>query len=440
MSAREISSETLEAIRFGFGRGQPAQAYQPPKFDDLAWFKDIRDFQKKNKKETLSGSKALKKQQVRIRDALTRRMQSEFARALAPQDDFKERLVWFWSDHFNVSYQRPETRMSRHAFQDEAIRPNVYGRFSDMLNAAVKHPAMLMYLDQYFSVGTGSKVAKAKKNRGLNENLAREVLELHTLGVDAGYTQKDVTQLAEIFAGLSVNRKDLRYQFRVNYVSPGEKTVLGTLYRRNKRAPEKTIDVLTEDLARHPKTAEHIARKLAVHFVSDTPPNSLIEDLKHAFQESGGDLARVSKVLRNHPAAQKHFGEKAKKPFEYIVSSLRALNTTPDALLALEPAQFMTHIIRPMTRMGQPFRKAPGPDGWPEDAAYWITPAQLTARITWAMGVVEIFGEDAQEPMMVVERSLGEAASKDLLWAVPKAETRTQAVGLILAAPEFQRR
>ncbi|MEX0282832.1 MAG: DUF1800 family protein, partial [Arenibacterium sp.] len=241
---------------------------------------------------------------------------------------FRERLVQFWSDHFTAFGKNQFTRFGTLGYVEEAIRPHVSGRFADLLISAVMHPIMLNYLDQNFSTGPNSQAAKnARKPRGLNENLAREVLELHTLGVKGPYTQDDVRQLAELFTGMVIDR-DGRFLFRARNAEPGAETVLGKRYGGNPAKVSAVEDVL-RDLACHPATARHLAEKIAIHFVADRPPVTLVTDLERAYLDSDGDLLSIYDVLLNHPGAWHAEQVNFKPPQDFIASTWRALAVRP---------------------------------------------------------------------------------------------------------------
>ncbi|MFT7596596.1 MAG: hypothetical protein ACI8R4_003932, partial [Paracoccaceae bacterium] len=216
------------------------------------------------------------------------------------ENALQERLAAFWADHFTAVGKNAVLKFATAPYIDEAIRPHMTGRFADLLIATTTHPLMLHFLDQNVSVGPDSPVAnKGKRLKGLNENLAREVMELHTLGVGGPYTQDDVRQLAELFTGLSFDLKS-GFSFRAGKAEPGAETVIGHSYGGDKPALEPVLDAL-RDLAVHPATARHIARKLAVHFVSDTPDPGLVDHLTGRFSDTGGDLMAVYAALLEHP-------------------------------------------------------------------------------------------------------------------------------------------
>lgn len=360
------------------------------------------------------------------------------ARCLDAPDPLRERLVRFWADHFTVIGKTGLLRWAPAHYVEDAIRPHVAGRFADLLRAAILHPAMLLYLDQARSVGPNSTMAARNEGRGLNENLARELLELHTLGVGGGYRQADVRQLAELLAGLTAGPVN-GWQFNPRRGEPGPETILGRSYGRERPRVEDVYQVL-DDLARHPDTARHLARKLAVHFVADTPDPGLVDALAAEFVARDGDLASVYRVLLEHPAARAPELTKAKRPFDFLVSALRALGVRGAQVAELPPALIHRYLRRPLERMAQPWLQPSGPDGWAEDAAHWITPQGLAGRVTWAMDLRRVEGLDLPDPREFVDVALGPLASERVRFAAEAAETRADGVGVILASPDFNRR
>jgi uncharacterized protein (DUF1800 family) len=358
-----------------------------------------------------------------------------FARAIGSDDPFRERLVAFWADHFTVAPRSRIEAVLPGVLIDEAIRPHVAGRFADMLAAVITHPVMLLYLNQEASFGPASPKGK-RQEKGLNENLARELMELHTLGVGAGYTQSDVRELAELLTGLAVDPED-GFVFDARRAEPGAETVLGVTYNG---AGMKPIRRALDDFAARPETARHIARKLAVHFVADAPDEALVAALEAAFVDSGGNLLAVSEALVTHPAALTPGVGKARQPFDFLVAAFRALGVGPDRILDLEPRGFKRLILDPLAAMGQPFHQAPGPDGWPEAEADWITPQGLAARIDWAMQAPARLVRPLPDPRTFLTTALGERAGEKLVWAVSAAESARDGVGLVLASPTFNRR
>jgi uncharacterized protein (DUF1800 family) len=356
--------------------------------------------------------------------------------ALAPQAGFLERLVAFWADHFSVSAAKSiPARYLTGAFLEEAIRGNVTSSFPQMLKAVVLHPAMLDYLDQRNSVGPASPQGR-KKSLGLNENLARELLELHTLGVDGTYTQKDVRQLSELLTGLTVQKAG--FGFNKKFAEPGAERVLGQVYGGKRERLENILEFL-DDVAAHPDTANHIARKLVVHFVSDTPDTAHVAHIADAFLKSKGDFKTVYQALLEHPNAWAPLGGKVKQPFDFVVSGLRAFGVTSHNVASVSPRNVRQLVAVPMALMGQRFMQPLGPDGWPEDAEHWITPQGLAGRIQWANLAVSKFGAGL-DPRVFVRTTLEEFASPEVILAATRAEVRTEGLALVLASPEFNRR
>ncbi|KIN75109.1 DUF1800 domain containing protein [Sulfitobacter noctilucae] len=359
-------------------------------------------------------------------------------RRISTRDGLRERLVAFWADHFTARGKNLLLSHANPAYVDETIRPHVAGRFADMLIACVTHPLMLHYLDQNASAGPNSRLARRNDRvRGLNENLAREVLELHTLGAGGPYTQQDVRELAELFTGLGATR-DWGFKFRSAMAEPGGETVLGATYGA-KPSMDHIRDVLT-DLAHHPATAAHLARKICVHFVSDTPSKALVAHVTQAFLDTDGDLMACTATLLNHPDAWDTTAPNIRTPDEFVSASLRTLGIGADALEKLRLSDVRKHFFRPLRRMGQPWYAPGGPDGFDEADAAWITPQGISARMDWAMTVPSRLMQNLPDPRTFVDHALGGRVPKPVRFAAQAAENRAVAVGLILSSPAFQRR
>ncbi|MEO9780643.1 MAG: DUF1800 domain-containing protein [Sedimentitalea sp.] len=351
----------------------------------------------------------------------------------------RERLAMFWADHFTAKGKNPIIMPATFPYIEESIRPNVNRRFGDLLVAAVTHPLMLHFLDQSYSVGPGSAAAaRSERLGGLNENLAREVLELHTLGVNGPYTQGDVRQLAELFTGLSY-KTDGTFTFRKGFAEPGAETVLGVSYGEGKTGIEPVVDAL-HDIAVHPVTAKHIAWKLAVHFVSDDPDQALVDHVAERFVETDGDLLEVYAALLDHPASWAEGTGNVKPPFDLIASSCRAIAVKPKVMQNLEPREIRRALLRPLAEMGQPLMNPGGPDGWAEEDEAWITPQGLSARLRWAMSAPSVLRPKLPEPSAFVDTALGPLATEPVRFAARAAESRSDAIGLVLSSPAFQRR
>lgn len=354
-------------------------------------------------------------------------------RAVFSEQGFRERLVAFWADHFTVSGQNLQRRLAIGAYLDEAIRPNINGQFVDILKAVVMHPALLIYLDQVISVGPNSYLGQ-ERGRGLNENLAREILELHTLGVGGGYSQTDVRQFAELLTGLMVGKNGTKFEALA--AEPLQVQILGKTYRHENPQLQDIMDFL-DDLAVHPETARHIATKLAVHFVSENPDPDMVNAMTRTFQQTNGDLHAIYKVMLEHPASSVVSRQKVKLPMELVVSAIRALGIG-EVLKAATVKEFRDAVYFPMQAMGQELFQPQGPDGWSEEGGDWITPPTLTARIEWIVELAEEYGQDL-DPRELLSEVLG-AVSPELQIAVIGAETKWEGVALMLASPEFNRR
>lgn len=358
-------------------------------------------------------------------------------RAIDTEDGFREHLTLFWADHFTTKGKKALLKEGVSFYVEDAIRPHVAGDFATMLKAVVMHPMMLLYLDQITSIGPNSKIGQ-QKNKGLNENLAREVLELHTLGVEAEYSQTDVRQLAELFTGMTVD-KDNGFTFRLNYAEPGAETVLGKSYG-GPRGTVADIEAALDDLARHPATARHIARKLATHFVSDTPDEGLVDHVAARYIATGGALMPTYEALLEHPAAWVATPGKVRQPVDFVAAAVRALNVPLATLEGFDWRDVSRQFVAPMQLMGQDWESPIGPDGWPEEAEAWITPQGMAARIQWAMKTPEVLMKDLPDPRDFLRQTLGARASEPLTIAAAAAENRATGIGLVLVSPEFQRR
>lgn len=351
--------------------------------------------------------------------------------AVTTEAPFRERLVRFWSNHFTVS-QGKRIGQAIGAIEREAIRPHVGGRFIDMLIAVESHPVMLIYLDNVSSTGPGSRLGR-RRNRGFNENFAREILELHTLGVRGGYTQKDVISLAQVLTGWTVGKGGNRsggagaFHFEPSMHQPGPQMILGKEYRQIDVAQGYAV---FEDLARHPSTAHHVAQKLAVHFISDAPPRRAVDCLRRKFLESDGSLSELAKALVDAPEASGDVLTKLKTPEDFILSTLRVLgsrNISDDAVLDA------------YARMAQRPFHAPSPAGWPDTAADWLGPDALRKRLEWA-NLVSRQATGMIDPMRVAGDALGPLLSDQTRAVMARAKTPSKALTLLLMSPEFQRR
>lgn len=359
---------------------------------------------------------------------------ARFQHAIRVPCGLVERLTAFWANHFAVSALKASfVRISAGAFEREAIRPHVLGRFGDMLRAVERHPAMIFYLDNTQSAGAQSAVVRGNPKRGLNENLAREILELHTLGVNGGYTQADVTALANIITGWTYAGPDGKLGlpgtsvFVPQWHEPGPQTVLKRVFDQQGVAQGEAALAM---LVTQPATAKFIATKLARHFVADDPPPALVERLAKKFRETGGDLGAVTRVLVTSDEAWTFPLTKMRSPRDFALASLRLFNRTP------EDAQ---RVLGPLNLLGEPLWSPPGPNGFPDTNAAWATPEQMKLRLDLAAQLARQL-RDPPNPLDLLEDTLGPAASDATREAVRRAETKQQGLALLLMSPEFQRR
>ena len=369
---------------------------------------------------------------------------------------FAERLAFFWSNHFTVSMAKASARGLVGSFEREAIRPHTAGSFETLLAAAVKHAAMLRYLDNELSAGPESRFVRQRTQRarasgepgpritGLNENLAREVLELHTLGAAGGgaayggwggYTQADVTAFARVLTGWRTPARELlegdpatpTVRFDASWHEPGAKTVLGRSYAEGPGA----LDSLLHDLARHPSTARFVSAKLARHFVADDPPPALVARLEASFRNSGGNLAALARTLVESPEAWEAEWPKLKTPEEFVISSARLLGLGEAAFARVPDAGIAT--------LGQRVQAAPSPAGWPDRAEDWLGPDAVWKRVEWATRIADRVGRQT-DARALAQASLGPAFSETSARQIERAADGPQALALLLLAPEFQRR
>jgi uncharacterized protein (DUF1800 family) len=354
-------------------------------------------------------------------------------RALSARPGFVERLVAFWTNHFCVSaIKGPFVRISAGAFERDAIRPHVLGRFRDMLQAVESHPAMLLYLDNQFSIGPNS-TAGQRLGRGLNENLAREILELHTLGVNGGYSQADVTALAHIITGwtfagrLGQLGEPGTFVFNANAHEPGLQTLLGRPYDQEDVGKGRAA---LADIAQHPATARHIAYKLARHFVADEPPPVLVDRLANTFCATDGDLKALAIALIDTPEAWSAPSTKMRSPLEFLYAAGRIVGRMPD-----DPGQF----LGALNILGMPLWSAPGPNGYPDSAAAWANPEGMKVRLEICARIADRW-RDALNPLDLLDEIAGAAASAETRQAIARAESKQQGLALLLMSPEVQRR
>ncbi len=366
---------------------------------------------------------------------------ARFRQAVETDRPFVERLTYFWTNHFAVSVDKNLVLGLAGSLEREAIRPHVLGRFPDMLLAVERHPAMLLYLDNHMSVGPHSQAASLLARRqgdrhvGINENLARETLELHTLGVGGGYTQADVTSFAEVITGWSIGGEAGRlprgepgeFMFRPELHEPGAKVMLGKRYPDT--GYEQGVAVL-RDLAANPSTARFIATKLARHFIADDPPPRAVAQIARAFLSSDGHLPTVYRALLESTEAWAQPLAKYKTPNDYIVSTFRGLTL---------PVTSTRSPLGPFEVLGQRTYSPGSPAGWPDRSADWDGASALIKRIEWADAVGQRVGSRSDAATLAPEL-LGDNLSSATRTAIARAASGSQAITLMLSAPEFMRR
>jgi len=354
-----------------------------------------------------------------------------------PAIGFPERLAMFWANHFAVAVSKgPGVRVTAGAFEREAIRPHLFGHFEDMLLAVETHPAMLAFLDNAQSIGPDSR-AGTRSKRGLNENLAREIMELHTLGVDGGYSQRDVTSLARIITGWSIERGQKgphgvplgqpgTFVFNPNAHEPGAQSLLGVSYPDNGVQQGRAA---LRALAYHPSTAKHIALKVARHFVADSPSPALVARLADTFTRTRGDLSAVYLALIGSDEAWNPELVKMRSPLEYVVALLRASGEKP------KPQQ----IAGTLHALGQPIWNPPGPNGFSDKVDAWASSEGLATRIDVA-NLIAAATPGSDDPRRFARGILGSLMSPQTDQAMARAANRKQALSLAYLSPEFQRR
>ncbi|MBX9711970.1 MAG: DUF1800 family protein [Xanthobacteraceae bacterium] len=354
-------------------------------------------------------------------------------RATMAESGFCERLVTFWSNHFCISANKGElARIWAGSFEREAIRPYVLGHFSEMLKAVEQHPAMLFFLDNQQSIGPDSRAGQNRK-KGLNENLAREIMELHTLGVGGGYSQGDVTSLAAIITGWTFAGREGKlgvpgsFAFNANAHQPGPQKLLGKVYEDTGLSQGETA---LSDIARQPATAKFIARKFAVHFIADDPPPALVAKLEGVFRKTDGDLKSMTLALLDSDEAWHAPMTKMRTPYEFLVASGRLMGRIPD-----DPGR----ALGALNVLGQPLWTPLGPNGFADSNAAWAAPENMKLRLDVASQLSARIA-DTLEPLQLLESFAGSAASTETRQTVERAETRQQALALLLMSPEFQRR
>lgn len=361
---------------------------------------------------------------------INRARDSRIARGISTSTPFAERLSRYWFDHFNISVSKLMILGLADWYEADAIRPHVLGRFRDMLGATARHPAMIWYLDNLTSVGPRSEVGR-RRNAGLNENYARELLELHTLGVNGGYTQRDVREVAKILSGWRAETRPgeaaVRVFFDPAYHEPGDKKIMGKVIKEN---GAKELDDLLDYLASSPATAAHVAWRFSRHFIADSPPDDLVKALKDRFLRTDGDLRELALGLIEFEDAWKAPAQKALPPEDWGIAFARLISLTGDDA----PAR----IRNAATAMGQMGYAAPSPKGWPDELSAWLTPETIIARSSWARRLSED-KDDLPDPRSILKAYgdfIGDA-ERMIIFGAPSSQ---DGLALIAAMPQFNLR
>lgn len=368
-------------------------------------------------------------------DTLTRSIESPHS--------FSWRLLDFFSNHFSVSAQGGLMTPLAPTLEREAIAPNLFGTFAGLLIAVEKHPAMLVYLDNEKSIGPDSRQANylkknSKRTRGMNENLAREILELHTIGVNGGYQLEDIQELAKAITGWSVARPDKKeghgFIFRKRAHQPDQRTVLGKKYPDT---GENQGEAILRDLAMHPATARYVSWKLARHIISDQPPSDLVDAMKDRWLQTNGNLKEVLITLIQHPKSWQVEQQKLKTPREFLISVCRATDTLAPRKKNTEQHHRM--LVNTLTTMGHKPFGAGSPAGFADVSSAWDGSDALLTRIDWTNRWVESLKKRI-DPIELADRVLGQQLMGDSRTIINRAESRQQGLSLLLLSPEFMRR
>ena len=401
--------------------------------------KAAREARREQAKGETPSADALNAVREKVRPLVGQAATARLSRALQSPAQLEEVLTEFWFNHFNVFAGKGPVGVLVADYEQTAIRPHVLGRFRDLLGATARHPAMLVYLDNAQSVAPGfaprRPAANPQRASGLNENYARELMELHTLGVDGGYTQRDVTELARMLTGWGIDQRRAffggfggtgdAFEFDARRHDGGSKTWLGQTFRGAGQAEgERALDVL----AAHPATARHLASKFAQAFVADEPPAGLVTRLADNFLATGGDLREFTRTLVRADEfwSREAWQAKFKTPYQYLLSSMRALDL---------PLNNPQNLLGALAQAGQPLYGAATPDGYKNTAAAWRNPEALTQRVQLATTLGQRSGVNADRLGTTLGAALSESTRRTLA-----AEPAGQQVALLLASPDFMKR
>lgn len=510
LQPERIPNAAAESYLANFEGIQKSQAQLIGAYRDA--LRERREIQTRAAQAAANGTPQMRERPVNFEaaEALGELQHAKIARAVLSERQLEEVLVDFWFNHFNVDVRKQTVGASVIAYERDVIRPNLFGSFRDLLGATAKSASMLVYLDNWQSTQEGGsnpagqrlvqrameqsglseeqiQQVQQRRGRGINENYARELMELHTLGVDAGYTQRDVQEVARILTGWTIDPRTGEFVFRQAAHDPGPKTVLGRTFPGNgQQDGERLLDML----ASHPATARRIAYKLCQRFVADDPPEALVSNVARVFTRTNGNLRRTYEALFLDPIffAPENFGSKIKSPFDFAVSAIRAtggdfreprgiglgpipmraaesgaaLGRGGDRVARMERKTVLIHIAD----MGQQLYAWGPPTGFPEESSHWVSAGALISRLNYAIAlttdqvpdvrvdVASLIGRGEPESRealvdLLAHRVLGRGASpatREVILREPEANARTAAdhasriLALLLGSPEFQRR
>lgn len=389
-----------------------------------AQYRSAQKDDKKNNMMMEGSSQAVKKE---MQEASRKQFSSHIHQSITTKTPVLEKLALFWGNHFTVSSANNKIRPIVTSYQREVIYPNLSGSFKDLLFAAETHPAMLMYLNNDVSIGENSKFGR-RRNRGLNENLAREILELHTLGTSGGYSLEDIKSLAKILTGWTVTRrgspkKTGKTAFSDLMHEPGKHELLGKIYGRK---GGKQLYQALDDIAHHPNTAKFIAGKLATHYISDEPEQKLVDAIAQTFLETNGHLPSIHAKTFELALENPQPFTKARDHYSYVIAVTRAMGYK---------AKYAKKIHQVLNDMGQIPFNAPGPDGWPDSEENWISPQGLMRRISFAQEVARV--QRNKDARSLMDDLFADSLSSMTRQHVRRAESPMQGLVLALASPEF---
>jgi uncharacterized protein (DUF1800 family) len=498
-----LSHSTTAAIRYGYGLRQDDTepqdadallkqladaAQQEPLFplegmearrQVVADYFGLRKAIEERKKAGEADGEVNKALNREVADRFNADVSARIAQASLSPFGFHERLATFWLNHFTVSADKNiESKLLVPLYEAEAIRPHLGGHFATLLKEVSLHPAMIIFLDQSQSIGPNSKAGLKRKDGGSNENFAREVMELHTLGVGTGYTQADVRQLSLLLTGITFDRLAVAAGYDVNRAEPGSFNVLGKTYTRSPEPFLNAIAVL-EDLAKDERTMRHVSRQLYAHFIDERVDDAAVNAMVAAWKQGDGYLPDVYRAMLQSREAWEQPGQKYKLPFDYVVSTLRAVGATKDDIMGADAAPRGPIVMpvvasaenkndaspmmppqmagaaklspaprQPLGRqaanmvssLGQPIWRPSDAAGFSDKSDHWFSASQMSQRIQWARRLTNQMNETTTDPRQFVKLVLADYARDDTIRVVSQAPNRKSGLVMTLVSPEFNRR